>query len=173
MSRQTGWLVRRLPVGMQDDRVMVGLLSILEEVAESVQQHADQIPHLADPSVTPEALLSWLGRFVDAPDTENLPVEDRRDLLADAGSLILRKGTKEHVRTLVAPYVTGALEVDDDGGIYREGQAPRNEGRVTVRTGGITHGTPSDLLKLVRSITPTHCLVSLEVGGVRYSAEER
>jgi phage tail-like protein len=173
MSRQQGWLVRRLPVGMQEDRVMVGLLSILEEVAESVQQHADQIPHLADPSVTPEPLLSWLGRFVDAPDTENLPVTERRDLLARAGSLILRKGTKKHLQTLVAPYVSGSLEVVDDGGIYREGQAPRAEGRVVVRAGSITHGTPSDLLKLIRSITPSHCLVSLEVDGVRFSPEER
>jgi len=173
MTRERGWMVRRLPVGMQEDRIMVALLSILEEVAESVQQHADQTAFLADPSVTPEALLSWLGRFIDAPDTENLPVEQRRDLLTRAGALILRKGTAEHLRTLVAPYVSGSLDVDDDGGIYRIGQAPNTEGRVSVRAGGITHGTPSDLLKLIRSITPSHCVVSLEVGGVTYPAEER
>ena len=173
MTRERGWMVRRLPVGMQEDRIMVALLSILEEVAESVQQHADQTAFLADPSVTPEALLSWLGRFIDAPDTENLPVEQRRDLLTRVGSLILRKGTAEHLRTLVAPYVSGSLDVDDDGGIYRIGQAPNTEGRVSVRAGGITHGTPSDQLKLIRSITPSHCVVSLEVGGVTYPAEER
>lgn len=173
MTRERGWMVRRLPVGMQEDRVLVALVSILEEVAESVQQHADQTAFLADPAVTPEVLLSWLGRFIDAPDTENLPPDQRRDLLRDAGSLILRKGTNAHVRTLVAPYVSGTLEVDDDGGIYRIGQAPTTEGRVRVRAGSITHGTPSDLLKLVRSITPSHCVVSLEVGGVPLPAEER
>ena len=81
MSRQEGWLVRRLPVGMQDDWVMARLLTILENVAETVQVQADQIPLLADPTVTPDALLSWLGRFVDAPDTETLPAAERRDLL--------------------------------------------------------------------------------------------
>ena len=37
MSRQEGWLVRRLPVGMQDDWVMARFLTILESVAETVQ----------------------------------------------------------------------------------------------------------------------------------------
>ena len=32
--RQPGWLVRRLPINMQDDRVMRGLLNIIEQVAE-------------------------------------------------------------------------------------------------------------------------------------------
>ena len=173
MTRERGWMVRRLPVGMQDDWVMARLLTILENVAETVQAQADQIPLLADPTVTPDALLSWLGRFVDAPDTETLPAAERRDLLAQVGSLILRKGTQHHLETLVRPFVSEPLEIIDDGGIYREGEARPTSGKVTVRTAGITHGTPSDLLKLVRSITPAHCLVEVEVAGELVTAEER
>ncbi|MEY3034815.1 MAG: hypothetical protein RLZ86_1437 [Actinomycetota bacterium] len=171
MSREPGWLIRRLPISMQDDRVMCGLLGILEEVAESVQVHADQIPFLADPMVTPEHLLSWLGRFVDAPDTETLPVERRRDLLSRTGALILRKGTREHLQTLIEPFVEGPIDIDEDGGIHRLGEAPNCDGRVTVSVAGITHGTPSDLVKLMREITPAHCVVELRVAGTTVEAE--
>jgi phage tail-like protein len=164
-------MLRRLPIAFQDDRVMAGLLGVLESVAESVQVHADQIPYLADPMVTPESLLSWLGRFVDAPDSETLPVEQRRDLLARTGSLILRKGTRDHLATLISPFVAAPIDVDEDGGIHRLGEAPSCEGRVTVSVGGITHGTPSDLLKLMRSITPAHCVVDLVVAGVPTEVE--
>jgi phage tail-like protein len=169
--RQQGWLLRRLPINMQDDRVMRGLLGIIEEVAESVQLQADQIQYISDPSVTPEHLLGWLGRFVDAPDTETLPVADRRELLADVGALILRKGTKDYVATLVRPFTSGAVEVLDDGGIYRDGEAGRCEGRVVVRVGEVTHGTPDDLLHVIRSIIPAHCVVRLDVNGVPHLPE--
>ncbi|MEY3680539.1 MAG: phage tail protein [Ilumatobacteraceae bacterium] len=171
MTREAGWMLRRLPIAFQDDRVMAGLLGVLESVAESVQLHADQIPHLADPTVTPEALLSWLGRFVDAPDSETLPVEDRRDLLARTGALILRKGTRDHLATLISPFVSEPVSIVEDGGIHRLDEAPPCEGRVTVAVGGITHGTPSDLVKLMRSITPAHCVVDLVVAGVPAEVE--
>lgn len=171
MTRDAGWMLRRLPIAFQDDRVMAGLLGVLESVAESVQLHADQIPHLADPTVTPEALLSWLGRFVDAPDSETLPVEDRRDLLARTGALILRKGTRDHLATLISPFVSEPVSIVEDGGIHRLDEAPPCEGRVTVAVGGITHGTPSDLVKLMRSITPAHCVVDLVVAGVPAEVE--
>lgn len=172
MSREAGWMLRRLPIAFQEDRVMAGLLGVLETVAESVQVHADQIPHLADPSVTPESLLSWLGRFVDAPDSETLPVVERRELLARTGSLILRKGTREHLATLISPFVAEPVTISEDGGIHRIDQAPPCEGRVTVAVGSITHGTPSDLVKLMRSITPAHCVIDLVVAGVRVEVED-
>ena len=171
MTREAGWMLRRLPIAFQDDRVMAGLLGVIESVAESVQVHADQIPYLADPSVTPESLLSWLGRFVDAPDTETLPVDERRDLLARTGSLLLRKGTRDHLATLIAPFVSDPVSITEDGGIHRLGEAPACEGRVTVSVGGITHGTPSDLLKLMRNITPAHCVVDLVVAGAPAEVE--
>lgn len=165
MMRRRGWLVRRLPVGLQEDRTMTGLVAILEEVSETVQQQADQIPFLADPAVTPEHLLTWLGRFVDAPGSENLPEEKRRDLLRDTGSLILRKGTREHILTLIEPYVSGSVDVLEDGGVFREGEAGRCEGIVVVRADQLEHGTATDLYKLVRSITPVHCQIRIEIGG--------
>lgn len=169
--RQRGWLVRRLPVNMQEDRVMRGLLGILEEVAETVQLQADQIQYISDPAVTPEHLLAWLGRFVDAPDTETLPLPDRRELLADVGALILRKGTRDYVATLVRPFTSGNVDVLDDGGVYRDGEAGRCEGRVVVRVDEVVHGTPADLLHVIRSIIPAHCVVRLDVNGVPYQPE--
>jgi phage tail-like protein len=165
MTRRRGWLVRRLPVGMQEDRTMTGLVAILEEVSETVQQQADQIPFLADPSVVPEFLLSWLGRFVDAPGSENLPEAHRRDLLRETGSLILRKGTRDYIFTLIAPYLVGPIYLLEDGGVFREGESGRCEGNIVVRASAIAHGSASDLYKLVRSITPVHCQIRIEIAG--------
>lgn len=144
---------------------MTGLVAILEEVSETVQQQADQIQFLADPSVTPEFLLPWLGRFVDAPGSENLPENERRDLLRDTGSLILRKGTREHIVTLIEPYLVGPIDLLEDGGIFREGESGRCEGNIVVRASAIAHGTADDLYKLVRSITPVHCQIRIEIAG--------
>ena len=165
MTRRRGWLVRRLPVGMQEDRTMTGLVAILEEVSETVQQQADQIPFLADPSVTPEFLLSWLGRFVDAPGSENLPEDHRRDLLRETGSLILRKGTRDYIFTLIEPYLVGPIDLLEDGGVFREGESGRCEGIIVVRAAAIAHGSAVDLYKLVRSITPVHCQIRIEIAG--------
>jgi len=165
MTRRRGWLVRRLPVGMQEDRTMTGLVAILEEVSETIQQQADQIPFLADPSVTPEFLLSWLGRFVDAPGSENLPEAHRRDLLRETGSLILRKGTRDYILTLIEPYLTGPIDLLEDGGVFREGESGRCESMIVVRAAAIAHGSAVDLYKLVRSITPVHCQIRIEIAG--------
>jgi phage tail-like protein len=150
---------------MQEDRTMTGLVAILEEVAETVQQQADQIPFLADPSVTPEFLLSWLGRFVDAPGSENLPEAHRRDLLRETGSLILRKGTRDYILTLIEPYLDGPIDLLEDGGVFREGESGRCEGIIVVRATAIAHGSALDLYKLVRSITPVHCQIRIEIAG--------
>jgi phage tail-like protein len=150
---------------MQEDRTMTGLVAILEEVAETVQQQADQIPYLADPSVTPEFLLSWLGRFVDAPGSENLPEAHRRDLLRETGSLILRKGTRDYIFTLIEPYLVGPIDLLEDGGVFREGESGRCEGIIVVRATAIAHGSALDLYKLVRSITPVHCQIRIEIAG--------
>ena len=144
---------------------MTGLVAILEEVAETVQQQADQIPFLADPSVTPEFLLSWLGRFVDAPGSENLPEAHRRDLLRETGSLILRKGTRDYIFTLIEPYLVGPIDRLEDGGVFREGESGRCEGIIVVRATAIAHGSALDLYKLVRSITPVHCQIRIEIAG--------
>jgi phage tail-like protein len=151
---------------MQEDRTMTGLVAILEEVSETVQQQADQIPFLADPSVTPEFLLSWLGRFVDAPGSENLPEEHRRDLLRETGSLILRKGTRDYILTLIEPYLIGPIDLLEDGGVFREGESGRCEGIIVVRAAAIAHGSATDLYKLVRSITPVHCQIRIEIAGL-------
>jgi hypothetical protein len=109
--------------------------------------------------------LSWLGRFVDAPGSENLPEAHRRDLLRETGSLILRKGTRDYIFTLIEPYLVGPIDLLEDGGVFREGESGRCEGIIVVRATAIAHGSALDLYKLVRSITPVHCQIRIEIAG--------
>jgi hypothetical protein len=110
--------------------------------------------------------LSWLGRFVDAPGSENLPEVHRRDLLRETGSLILRKGTRDYILTLIEPYLVGPIDLLEDGGVFREGESGRCEGIIVVRAAAIAHGSAADLYKLVRSITPVHCQIRIEIAGL-------
>ena len=164
MKRSNGWLVNRLTLNQQDDRVLVGIVSIVEQVAESVQQQADQIPYLTSPSITPEHLLPWLGRFIDVPDSEHLPIPAQRDQVRDVGNLIHLRGTKEHVRTIVQPYADSAVTVSDDGGVFRDNSASRCMGNVTVTIDSLKHGSTELIEQLIRKVVPAHCTIRLIIG---------
>jgi phage tail-like protein len=171
MRRTEGWLVHRLTISQQDDPVLVGLVSLLEQVAETVQQQADQIPFLASPSVTPEHLLPWLGQFIDVPFSEHLPVATQRDQVRDVGNLIHLRGTMKHVKTMVEPYATSEVSVSDDGGVFREGLSGNCGGNVVVRVDSLKFGNADHLIKLIRTIVPAHCTIRFLSGGVQHVQE--
>ena len=164
MKRNSGWLINRLTLNQQDDRVLVGIVSIVEQVAESVQQQADQIPYITSPSITPEHLLPWLGRFIDVPDSEHLPIPAQRDQVRDVGNLIHLRGTTEHVRTIVQPYADGVVTVSDDGGVFREQFAGRCLGNVSVSIDSLKYGTTELIEQLIRKVVPAHCTIRLIIG---------
>ena len=46
------------------------------------------------------------------------------------------------------------------------GESGRCEGIIVVRAAAIAHGSAADLYKLVRSITPVHCQIRIEIAGL-------
>ena len=86
---------------MQDDQLVSQFASLVEFMSEDIQQHIDEFRVIADCSVTPTDLISWLGSFVDAPVTEALDEHDRRRLLADLG-----QGLRPHRSQICDTYHT-------------------------------------------------------------------
>jgi hypothetical protein len=78
----------------------------------------------------------------------------------------LRKGTRDYILTLIEPYLVGPIDLLEDGGVFREGESGRCEGIIVVRAAAIAHGSAADLYKLVRSITPVHCQIRIEIAGL-------
>lgn len=163
MTRRNDWLVSRLPMGMRDDVVLTRLVALLQEVSDTVLEQVDQLPMLADSAVTPTPMLPWLAGCVNAEDMEMLPEPERRRAIRDAGRLVLRRGTREQLRTLLAPFVVEPFDVVDDGGVFRIGEAPRALGAVRVRVGGLRDTTIEDLRRLAAAAVPAHCVVDIEM----------
>lgn len=164
MSRPRGWLPARLPMGLRDDDILVRFVAMLEVTAESVQQNVDQLPYLADPSVTPLPMLDWLARMVGSKDLERLPDEQRRAWVRSAGHLVQRRGTKAQIEALVEPFAAGAYSVVDDGGVYREGEAAACAATVWVTIDELQYTTAEDVSRLVREAVPAHCALWMRIG---------
>jgi phage tail-like protein len=164
VSRPRGWLPARLPMGMRDDHILSRFVEMLEHVAEPMQQRIDQLPYLADASVTPLTMLPWLASMVGAEDLETLPEVQRRNFVRQAGGLLQGRGTIAQLEALVAPFSSGAYSITDDGGIYRQGQAQPCTGNVWVRLEALQYTSRDNLTKIIREAVPAHCVVWFQVG---------
>ena len=74
--RSPQWLLNQLPVGMLDGDFFVRFVSIFQELGATLLEDADNIEHLADVSVAPDAMVRWLG-VVDR-HRDDRPVPRRR-----------------------------------------------------------------------------------------------
>lgn len=164
MTRTRGWLPARLPMGMRDDAILSRFVEMLEQVAEPVQQRIDQLPYLADASVTPLPMLPWLAAMVGADDLETLPDVERRQFVRQAGHLLQGRGTRAQLEALVAPFSEGGYSITDDGGIYREGRAEPCHGTVWVRLEQLRYTSRDNLTAIIREAVPAHCVVWFQVG---------
>ena len=163
MIRERGWLSRRLPLVMAEDPTLSSFLAMLEEISESLQVQIDQFPLLVDSAVTPGDLIEWLGSFIDTPDTSALPELQRRQLIADLGASPLRRGTRAHMEYILEAFTSGGYEIRENGGVYREGQAPASSSRIDVTVSQLRSGTVDSLEQILKSIIPTNCAITLEV----------
>lgn len=164
MSRPRGWLPARLPMGMRDDDILARFVAMLEQVAEPLQQRIDQLPHLADASVTPLTMLPWLAAMVGAEDLETLPEVERRHFVHQAGQLLQGRGTQAQLEALVAPFSAGSYSVTDDGGIYREGMSQPCTGTVWVQIDELQYTSRDNLTTIIREAVPAHCVVWFQLG---------
>ena len=95
MSRDT-WLLDQLPVGMVSDEFFARFVSIFQAEAGTLLAHGDNLPHLADPTVAPPAMVRWLADWIGLDGIDpDLPVLTQRRLVSTAARTLRRRGTPD------------------------------------------------------------------------------
>ncbi|MEO5724035.1 MAG: phage tail protein [Ilumatobacteraceae bacterium] len=161
-----GWLVAALPLGMQGDDFLVRFLSIFEEVATTLRAASDSISSIADLDVTSPEMVRYLGEWVSAAAVDSrLALAVQRNIVHATGATLGHRGTASALRSVLEAITDDTVEVLDDGGIFREGQAPPGPGSVTVRAASLGHLRESELIDIVVASVPANVPLVVECAG--------
>lgn len=161
-----GWLLRNLPLVLQEDDLLARFVTIVEDVATSVRHAVVSVERVADVTTAPPAMVSYLGAWVSAPAAAAIDdVAHRRRIVAAAGATLALRGTAGGLRTLLSAVTGGPVEVVDSGGVHRAGATPP-VGAPTVTVFLTTCGPlrPSEVVELVRAELPAHVAMEIRMG---------
>jgi phage tail-like protein len=78
------------------------LVGVLESTTQQIDERIRRIGAHIDPSTAPEGWLDYLGRWMDLPWDDALPVEAKRRLLAHGGQLLAARGTRRGLQLLLS-----------------------------------------------------------------------
>jgi phage tail-like protein len=166
--RRDDWLIGQLPVGMVEDEFLVRFLSIFQDVANTVVDQIDALPHMFDTTVAPSAMVRTLGRWIGLDWVDpSLPDALQRQIVQAYFSILSLRGTRRGMQQLLEVISGAPADVEDRGGIFAEGEAPFDAAhvRLSVETSG--WATEDDLIRIVRSELPASVTFELFVGGRR------
>lgn len=162
------WLLNQLPVGMTSDDFFTRFVSIFQEQGGTLLAHADNLEHLADPTVTPPAMVRWMATWIGLEGIEeSLPEPLQREILAASARMLAWRGTRSGLQAFLELFSGGPATVQDGGGVWREGEAPDDAAWVVMHvesTGGLPE---SDFVALVADEVPAHVRAELWVDGRR------
>jgi phage tail-like protein len=169
------WLVNQLPVGMAQDLTLKRFVRLFQRLASGTFDHLDGMQHLADVTVTPEAMVRYLGAWMGLDWVDpSLDPRLQRELVRAYGANLQWRGTKKGMRQLLA-MITGdehAL-VEDTGGVFGYGMAPDTTPHVQMSVASLgTWATQDDLIRIVRSELPASVTFELTVGGTTLQLPE-
>lgn len=166
--RRDDWLVQQLPVGMTEDDFFVRFVSIFEQVAATVLEQVDNLPHLFDTAVAPDtqvrAIGSWVG--LDWVDP-TLPDAAQRRLVRGYCAGLPWRGTARGLSRLLTLITGSTPEIEDTGGVYLEDEAPDTWPHVSIRLPSAGRATVNDLLRIIRQELPATVTFDLEIDGQR------
>lgn len=164
--RRDDWLVHQLPVGMTDDDFFVRFVRIFQTVADSVLHHVDNMPHMFDVNVAPDALVRTIGAWmgVDWIDP-SLPDHLQRQIVREYSAGLMWRGTKSGLVRLLELICEGDVMVEDSGGVYTDDDVPTTAPFVRMSVPAPTWTTEADLLRIVRSELPASVTFELIVDG--------
>jgi len=167
VTRRPDWLVEQLPVSMTEDRVLVQLVRILQEVADTVAEQVDNLPHMFDVTVAPDAIVrligSWLGmNWVDSDQPDWL----QRRIVRQYSANMLQRGTRDGLTKLVELLCDAPdqVVVEDSGGVFTDNR-PVKPPHVTVSAPGTGWVQRDDLVRIVQSELPAIVTFDLIIGG--------
>ena len=162
------WLVDQLPVGMTQDTMLVRFVTIFQQLANGLLDHLDDLPHLADVTVTPDAMVRYLGSWVGLDWVDpSLSIRDQRELVRGYCRDLMWRGTNRGLQRLLT-LITGdkGAVVTDTGGVYLYGDAQPTVPHVHIRVASCgPWASEATLVEIVRSELPASVSFDLVVGG--------
>ena len=159
------WMLAQLPVGMASDDFFTRFVRIFQEEAGTLLAHGENLPHLADPTVAPLAMVRWMAGWIGLDGIDpDLPDATQRRLVSTAARTLRRRGTPQALQGFLELFSGGPAQVQDGGGVWREGQAPADHAWVVMRV-RTTGGLPDDdFVALIADHVPAHVRAQLWVG---------
>ena len=160
-----GWLLRNLPVVMQEDDLGARVVTMFEDIATSVRHAVVSADNVADLATTTPGMVRYLGSWVAAPSLEH--TDDalrRRRIVAAAGATLSSRGTAGALRTLLEAVTGGPVTVADPGGVHRDGGAPTSAVHVVVRVASSGGLRAHEIVALVREELPADVTCAIWIG---------
>lgn len=166
--RNPQWLLNQLPVGMLDADFFVRFVAIFQEIGGTLLEDADNIDYLADVTVAPEAMVRWLGSWIGTESIDSsLDAQVQRRIVAGAATTLTWRGTVYGLKRFLELTSGGPAEVEDGGGVWREGDAPADTAWVRMKVESTGWLPEEDFVGLVRDEVPAHVYAELYVGDRR------
>jgi phage tail-like protein len=110
-------IVEMMPAVYQEDEFTKRFTGGLDEVIAPVLSALDCLDAYLDPMVAPVDFLDWLASWVGIRMHEDVPLERRRILVANAVRLHRMRGTVTGLRIQVELLTGGQVDLRDNGGV--------------------------------------------------------
>src|SRR5262245_60631518 len=132
--RRDDWLLNQLPMGMIEDGFFARFVGIFQEVATTLRDDVDNLENVVDVTVAPDPVVRWMGTWlavgaIDPSLTDSL----QRRIVRECAKILAWRGTKRGMVALLELMSLGPATVEDSGGVYAEGEAPRSTPFVRIR----------------------------------------
>jgi phage tail-like protein len=105
-----------LPALYADDSFAQRLCEGLDEVLAPALATLDCLPAYLDPATAPTDLLEWLAGWVGVTVATEMPIQQRRELVAAAARLYVWRGTPSAIKTAIELSTGQTPEIVESGG---------------------------------------------------------
>jgi phage tail-like protein len=163
--RRKDWLLHQLPVGMLDDPFLVRFMGIFQEVADTVHLQVETLPHMFDPTVAPDAMVRQMGRWLGLAIDSSLPHDLQRRLVMEYSQIVMWRGTRHGMERMLVALTGRPAVVEDNGGVFAEGEAPSIAPHVKLSVETAGHFTQQDMVRFVQAELPASVTFELHIGG--------
>jgi len=165
MPRRDDWLLGQLPMGMLEDDFFARFVGIFQEVATSFLDGVDNLENVVDVTVAPETVVRWMGGWlgVDYIDS-SLPHDLQRRIVRESGKILAWRGTRRGLMGFLELVCGDGVEIEETGGVFAEGDAPRTPPTVVVRVQTTGWIPESDFVEWLRDELPANVRFGLYVG---------
>ena len=164
--RRDDWLLGQLPMGMLEDDFFARFVGIFQEVSTTYLDGVDNLDNVVDVTVAPEEVVRWLGSWLGIESIDSsLPHELQRRIVIESGRFLAWRGTRRGLTAFLELMTGGPVEIEETGGVFAEGDAPRRPPLVIMRVESTGWMPEDDFVKLVCDELPAHVDFELYAGG--------